>query len=179
MLGVQILWWGRIGKIVSMAGALTILADLAGPARLSAFGSNLEEVFKALSWLPMYLLRRTGLVNFGEDVHSGVANFVAFLMLLSGYAYLVQQFLWSNLRERYGVVIGAFFVVVLWVVFCLAVISASALAAAIPIFLGWALDKLVIGPLARVLSSGTAAKRIEVTGLLVTLLGFHFDLLSS
>jgi hypothetical protein len=40
--GLPILWWGRIGKLAQFAGALTVVLDLIGPARLRAWGRALH-----------------------------------------------------------------------------------------------------------------------------------------
>lgn len=40
--GVSIFWWGRIGKIMQVIGAITIIADIIGPEKIRKFGSSLH-----------------------------------------------------------------------------------------------------------------------------------------
>jgi hypothetical protein len=40
--GLKILWWGRIGKVVQLIAALTILAEIIGPERLRVFSKSLR-----------------------------------------------------------------------------------------------------------------------------------------
>ncbi len=44
MMGITILWWGRIGKIVAFVGGGTFVLDLIGPQRLREWGRNREKV---------------------------------------------------------------------------------------------------------------------------------------
>ncbi|MGB7923383.1 MAG: hypothetical protein WCF57_09080 [Pyrinomonadaceae bacterium] len=41
----QIIWWGRIGKLVSFISALAVIAELIGPDRLRNFGESLHGRF--------------------------------------------------------------------------------------------------------------------------------------
>ena len=43
--GVQILWWGRVGKIVGLLSALSVFAELIGPERIRVFGKSLHSQF--------------------------------------------------------------------------------------------------------------------------------------
>ena len=45
LLGIQILWWGRLGKIVGLLSALSIIAEIIGPQKLRKFGKSLHGIF--------------------------------------------------------------------------------------------------------------------------------------
>jgi hypothetical protein len=49
VLGLQIYWWARIGKLAQLLGALTILAEIIGPARLRSFSASLRTL-RAARW---------------------------------------------------------------------------------------------------------------------------------
>ena len=46
MLGLEMLWWGRIGKVISLLSAMTILAEIIGPERLRVFSAALRSRIK-------------------------------------------------------------------------------------------------------------------------------------
>ncbi|MFF0723077.1 hypothetical protein [Micromonospora sp. NPDC003816] len=43
ILGLSMVWWGRIGKILQFLGGLTVVFDLLGPERLRRWGDRLRE----------------------------------------------------------------------------------------------------------------------------------------
>ena len=45
--GVQVVWWGRIGKVVGLLSAFSIVAEIVGPSRLRAAGGQLADLISA------------------------------------------------------------------------------------------------------------------------------------
>jgi hypothetical protein len=43
LFGIEILWWGRIGKTLEFLGGLTVVVDLLGRARMAAFHDTLRR----------------------------------------------------------------------------------------------------------------------------------------
>lgn len=43
--GLQILWWGRIGKFVQLIAAITIIAEIIGAKNLREFGRSLHPAY--------------------------------------------------------------------------------------------------------------------------------------
>ena len=41
--GINILWWERIGKLMQLLGAATIIADIIGPEKIRRFGTSLQS----------------------------------------------------------------------------------------------------------------------------------------
>ena len=41
--GISILWWERIGKLMQVLGATTIIADIVGPEKIRQFGTSLQS----------------------------------------------------------------------------------------------------------------------------------------
>ncbi|PKB80159.1 MAG: hypothetical protein BZY88_09560 [SAR202 cluster bacterium Io17-Chloro-G9] len=42
--GMRMLWWGRIGKLVSLLSAFAIIAEFVGPVRMRTWGQSLHQV---------------------------------------------------------------------------------------------------------------------------------------
>jgi hypothetical protein len=43
LLGHQVLWWGRMGKVLDFGAGLVVVLDIIGPRRLDAFSVNLKR----------------------------------------------------------------------------------------------------------------------------------------
>lgn len=56
VLGVSILWWGRIGKLLQFIGGITILLELIGVERVQAYGNELYSSVSQLEKLSGELL---------------------------------------------------------------------------------------------------------------------------
>jgi hypothetical protein len=42
--GIRLLWWARVGKILQIIGAVTVLVDIIGPRKLRRMGKRLKEL---------------------------------------------------------------------------------------------------------------------------------------
>lgn len=97
--GLQILWWGRIGKLISFFSALAVVTEIVGPERLRNLGGNLhakltfQKVWKTIknSFRPLYLIiislidnSSEGLDAIGEYMTSKASYIGVLLGLLVG-----------------------------------------------------------------------------------------------
>jgi hypothetical protein len=188
--GMQVLWWGRIGKIVQTIAALTVLAEIIGPERLRSFGNslrsgiNLQKIHDlwvlGLSWAGMMIRYFLASLTFGlsRRFEIGLQLFDFFgLLLLTALLRVILWFyfmyrLWSDWSW--------------WSAMLVAGVSAGLLA---PLLIGTAifaltitglvLDIAFIEPLAWTLERPRLDKWIKSVSLILLLAGFHFDLLSS
>lgn len=211
--GVNILWWGRIGKLVQFAAALTIIAEIIGPERLRSFGNSMHATFtlkkaarhirdsmdwvKAIwsSWWQYLLLLKFIFSNprkvlrspksisieykkFKEakfKIQAFNADNINFLICLI-LAGVILYFWWPPL-SWWRVLIVAFSVYVSLLLTISPVITI--LFFLIFALLGLLVDSFLIEPVAWVIERKHIDKWIKVISMLLILIGFHFDLLSS
>lgn len=85
MWGIQILWWGRIGKVIGLAGSALLIAEIIGSHRLRTFGKSLRTpIFDRSFFIP-----GRGLSNWTKEI------------------YMVQ----SDIDDKYMIAIAAFWAV--------------------------------------------------------------------
>ena len=53
--GINILWWERIGKLMQLLGAATIIADIIGPEKIRRFGTSLQSTITPDATLIQFL----------------------------------------------------------------------------------------------------------------------------
>jgi hypothetical protein len=178
MLGMDILWWGRMGKIASVIGALAVLAEVAGPARLADLGTYLRfgrTHIRQLHHFPMMFMR--SFMREGREKSQEQPAVVTSVAILIAYMLLVFAS-WPAMRLESVAFSIAYIVVGFVAVYLMALLAISVLAFMLSV-LAFLFDKVCIGPLVHILARRRAAKRIQAYGLLVSMVGFHFDLLSS
>jgi hypothetical protein len=188
--GVSMLWWGRIGKLLQLFAALTIVVEIVGPERLRRFGRSAHRrVEPATAWriatgtyrwiravfryvnaesdseaekLASAEMRtyKTNSLNIAVGVGLGVL-----ISVLTG-ADGVGQFI--------AIAIGG----VIFTLFSVAPFVTGGLVV-VAVLLGALLDTLIVRPLARVLEVKALDKWIKGLSVVLLLVGFHFDLLAS
>lgn len=186
-LGASILWWGRIGKLLQLASALLIIAEIAGPDRLRSLGAAMRalNVFNHAS-TAAHVIKKFVKDGFTPNFPGGSnqymnspgaklilrANFVVTLVITIEFGVWLastgipplQAFLWSAVF-----VIPAHAIAPLSVVLLALLVSTFA----------QLLERIVLNPIAQILQIGHADPWIKAIGLLIFSIGFHFDLLAS
>ncbi len=189
--GCSILWWGRIGKMVGLVSALTILAEIVGPQRLRQTGTAMhghfelrrtgQYIFSAARWtLLMWkdLLSRPGSKAEREardeanQMGADNLNFVVMPLagVIVGIIVGLSSGWWSGLVAGFFVLVMGFFTIgpILTTSIIITVMIAATL-----------LDLLFIEPLAWTLEHKHLGTIIKVASVILLLLGFHFDFLAS
>jgi hypothetical protein len=46
--GISVLWWGRVGKLLSAAGLAAVIVEIIGPKKLGEWGNELGKWSQAL-----------------------------------------------------------------------------------------------------------------------------------
>jgi len=157
---MSVLWWGRLGKIISFLGGATIILDLIGPDRLRSLGHDLagEEMHR----------KRTRVARLFGGLTIGVVLIAAVALALPSLAIASIVILGDTDSYRLFAPIAYIFPVVGY--FALAAAAAVSVLAVV-----W------YGPtaLARTLTQPRPAQVLRYTGVACLILGFHFDLLAS
>ena len=157
--GTSILWWGRVGKVLELLGAVTVAIDLAGPTHMEQFRSALT----ARRSLIISVVKRKSLpkAKIGEAVFTILACCVSAALIVAGQwlKHHGQPWRFFGYLLVYG---GA--------------IPASVVAAGV-------LVSLVVSLLAVPLGETASADKLGISlkwfGFWALLLGFSMDLLSS
>jgi uncharacterized membrane protein len=198
IFGVSIFWWGRLGKTMQFVGAITIIADIIGPAKIRSFGASLHGAITSTTlmqflrhsfrWYTImfrYTLmkdyvdenRRDSIAN--SEIEEETKQFQ--LDLLNGLICLILTLivmLSIELPQDWWV----FLVEAAIVFFCLLVsISPTLTVLTVVSFIiaGLAFNLVFIQPLAWVLEHPSLDRFTKVASLLFLLVGFHFELLAS
>jgi hypothetical protein len=182
---VQLFWWGRIGKVLQLLGALTVVAELIGYTRLDAFSASLRAghlrrlpglVWKAMRrfWAGYWnLLTRRGEapVSFILSTMTMLGTLVAVVAWGAGAAggksHSVENVI--EVGQLVSLALGAGVVVGPVLIFIPLVLAAS---------VAWVVDLGMLRPLAWTLRRGTARWLVQISGLLLLVIGIHFDLLA-
>jgi hypothetical protein len=188
-LNISFLWWGRIGKILEFFAGLTIVAEIAGPARIRKAGASLRQLTSfhlgsllarsTLRWFRLtwryYHADEKLLPQDERELDDSLISIVAVLPSIAAaiiaartVARLGAAWYWSLLS---GVIVGGVFaatIVPIALVLLLLGISFSAVV----------VDVMVARPLAWVLDRDTADRWLKVLAAAMLIIGFHFDLLA-
>lgn len=199
--GVAVLWWARIGKIVSAVSALTIILEIIGPDRLRIFGSRLRTNINfrwaarkiiRLSRTVTKLFRYLGALLGGDDrrldtslnalVEDSPIMTIFINVLLIGWVILsirlVDTFLYDSFWIMKLFVIG-FTAAVLWLLSIIILIAVYALISLLFTFGALAINTLVLKPMVWVLERPDLNAKVRIISVALLVIGFHFDLLSS
>ena len=187
--GFSILWWGRIGKIVQFAAALTIIADIIGPERLRLFGNSLHGAF-SLKKVDYYLhdafAHTKATWNYvrapSEKVAEALAAVKEFksdhinMFVCLGLTILGGFFLWPRLGGWLTIISAA-------VGYFVLLVSISPVMTILTLFvvslLGLLIDFLIVEPIAWIIERPHIDKWVKIMAVILLILGFHFDLLAS
>ena len=189
--GVNILWWGRLGKIVQCLGGLTIIAEIIGPNRLRAFGQSLHSKFtlasasssirNSFAWCKLFF-RYMFLMNDAGDLDKALIEMRKFnanvftRINLFVLAAATSAAFWLNGHEVLAVILFPVFVVIygIFIAPIVTVVIFTSMS-----LIGLLIDTVLIEPIALVLDREYLDKLVKVVGILMLIIGFHFDLLSS
>jgi hypothetical protein len=200
LLGLSILCWGRLGKLLQFIAALSILAEILGPDRIRKFGASLHATLTvegtrgmirdAIRWRS----RMLGHMRNGSDRET-LRNLVAmptdrfnyFVALILGIVIAVgvnNVFGWTESQVILTVIVGwtaLLVITVLAALILLATLSPFVTIALIATFswAGMVFDMLILEPIAWVLDRDHLDRWVKLASLVVLLIGFHFDLLAS
>ena len=197
LVGSQILWghpvfvWGRVGKMMQFAGALTIIVEIIGPDRLDRHG----RVLKRCRWSALVGQNITDALwpdDVGEppreptsaDRLFGTLYHLAY-WVLGGILLLVAYVLTQNIFVVLGLLIGLLLLLSLkrregvpafiW----LPAFGLTVAMAAIIGISGFILNKWVVQPLAVGLRSKNVVRVSQIVGVALLVVGFQFDLLAA
>ncbi len=188
--GLEIFWWGRIGKLLQTFAVLTIVVEIVGEHRLRAFGRGLHGAFtfaKARAMLAdaksyTRAWSRYMRAPSGSDEHKQAAARVnalrsnkLSLVLALTYASVMGFILWVNLNWWQ------------WVVAMFIAVGVYAWMAAFVTFgvvlfisvLGLLADIALITPVAWIISRRSLDLIVKLCTLIAVVLGVHFDFLAS
>lgn len=190
--GISILWWERIGKLMQITGAATIIADIVGPEKIRKFGTSLQSqtsvtmliqfLRQCFSWYAI-IFRRTILKDFTDNISdqkrkqdNSQLNFLNYLIcffLSVSIVYMAELYLagWGSLLTKFVLIYACVLVSVSPLITVLAVVSSTVL--------GLAINSLVIQPTAWLLEHPSLDRDIKIASLILLLVGFHFELLAS
>lgn len=173
MLGLQILWWGRLGIILVFTSALAIIAEIIGPERFRKFGQGLRSYDRRFGLVNQVAGLHVELNFLGIDfLHRGIQHLALVIAVGSGVAVgLVLQQIAIWVRVLLGLVTVP---VVMYLGLLIAVFAKLA-----PAHFSMALDRWVIQPIAWLLEQKTIDKIIKLGSLALVVIGFHFQLLAS
>lgn len=180
--GLQMLWWGRIGKILEFLAAVTILADIIGASRLRMFGRSLHGAFgierAKLAFKAVLDWRHRSIEYLDYDSDQVPRGFINNLDWLVWFVICAYLFGYIYSRSS-GSVIATFIVLFFPAIIVQRFISPLVTLLIIVAFTaaGLAIDGLLIEPLAFMLDRPNLARVVKVTSVVLLVAGFHFDLL--
>ena len=198
--GLDLWWWGRIGRIVALVSGLAVLAEIAGTTRLRSIGDWLGEipVPKGLIEGPfvggveaaVFLWDHSPFTpSRPPDRYSDYPGWRKFTLVVA-FAVMVLLAL-AGLLDRYVMHIplvgfdpdlpwwgdlAAYFAG--WLGSVLIPLAIS-IVASIPAILVWGAEIAIIHRLADLLDSPNIGNIIRAMSVLLLLAGFHFDFLAS
>ncbi|HEY9621732.1 MAG TPA: hypothetical protein V6C78_15330 [Crinalium sp.] len=189
--GVSIFWWGRIGKIMQVVGAGTIIADIIGPEKIRSFGASLQgaisptvltEFLKdCFEWYAV-VFRHTFMKDYEDEpaVVKKRQSHLAIELLNYLVCFLLTAVVIVSLKLQPT---GWNFLVEAMIIFGCLLVSVSPLVTvlvmvAFTVF-GLTVDAVFIKSLAWVLEHPALDQLTKIASLLLLLVGFHFELLAS
>lgn len=184
------LWWGRIGRIAEFLGALVIVAEIIGPARIRSFGSMLRErsvkaiadtnIQDPIAWLkamveyysaPFGSEEERVALKKTETYQTDSLFYLVVLASLAGGGYIAHELWQSVWLTAAGVLMGL----------GVASLIGPLVTCGLGLILrarGLAFDTVIAAPIAWVLDRDAVEKWIKTAAAVMLVLGFHFDLLA-
>lgn len=194
MLGLQILWWGRAGKIVGFASALFVIGELVGRERLAEYGTNLKRAVSFLGaasfakntlyslaylFAPGKSLERRAEARIDDERPRNILAWVYLVVLIIAYAVVVYNnwpeadSFWTRVQVLIGAAIAAFLIAGLAATLVL-LPSLLVLSAVVAL-----LEHSLVRPVAWALRHQRVYDILRVASVALLGIGFHFDLLAS
>lgn len=197
--GLEILWWGRIGKFTQFFAACLIIAEIIGARKIREFGENIGKfsiigflgsvftfIHQRLIVLTAYLLR----VEETKSIEKALRNLTILLVMASGLLF-TKTFLFQNdegilefylsrnnyfIEDVFDIVMFPFYLVFFTGYGLMMLGGFIAITITIPLTL---LEYLVIKPTARLLDNERIEIFVKMLSILLVIFGFHFDFLAS
>lgn len=199
LVSVEVLWgqrvfeWGRVGKMMQFAGALTIIVEIVGPERLDRLGLRLRR-FRWSTVVGSNISEAMWPDNVGDPPRKPSSADI-----LLGTLYKLACWCWVlflplaayHLTGNIFVVVGVLMLLALLLVLsikstpgppalvALPVIALTIAMAAIIGLLGFILDRGVVHPLAVALRAKNVVRVSQIVAVTLLVVGFQFDLLSA
>jgi hypothetical protein len=199
--GIQLLWWGRIGKLLQLLAILTAVIEVVGAERLKEFGNRLHGTFSLQKLLTLvneantftwfWIRSMTSNLSAEENARnvSSRMGFFHFLLLvftlfLFGYLLWSQFFslLWQDVTGllRFAVlVLYVFAILFAFGIFAWISGYITLIVVLLFYFLGLLIDSIIIEPIAWAISRPKLEILIKVVAIIAAIIGFHFDFLAS
>jgi hypothetical protein len=173
--GVEIFWWGRIGKILQLVGGLTVVAEWIGKERMKQASDLLRKGHIAAVGAKAWQAGKNALVGYlrvlrgaeGTGPQLAAQLVTAAISLLTVLAVLIPGF---------GPTARTLTTYILVALTLPLVASILLMTAAL---LGRGLDLVLVRPLSKLLDKGDLVSwTVQVGGVLLLVAGIHFDLLA-
>lgn len=186
--GHQILWWGRIGKIIQFIAVISIVAEIIGPNKIRDFGNSLHGTFTLKTaktyfsdiwnflclFIKSIFLHKEEYQNAYQEAKKYVSSSIHKLsiplfILVSGI------YLWHKL-DWWQIILAMAFIVYAAVYFALpiAIVFITCF-----VICGLMFNYFFFRPIAFVLDQDQLERIIKVISLFMLIVGFHFDMLAS
>jgi hypothetical protein len=188
--GIKLVWWGRIGKFLQAFAILTVIVELIGAERLTAFGNRLHGAFslqkarhlisdanKYTGLWHRYMLAKSGSKEEKDLLAEQrlLASDNINLFLVVAFIGILGYILWGWMTWwLYLLVMFLALGVYAWVAAYITLVIVLLLS-----FIGLLFDTLVIEPIAWVISRPRLEGLIKVAALIAAIMGIHFDFLAS
>ncbi len=182
--GLEMVWWGRIGKMLQLLGALTVLVELVGTERMLRTGETLRQAAPftgmvdrvARRWQPVWRWVRERAGRATAASRSTASGSAAQLRAAS----LVHVW-WRLGIALVFVVIALLFASWAWLIVLAAVAGGLALLALAAVLsaLGWLVAVALVRPAAWLISRPALDAWVKVIAIALVVVGVHFDLLAS
>jgi hypothetical protein len=166
LLGIEVLWWGRIGKALEFLGGLTVVIDLLGRARMTAFHTALRRKRRRFfAWVRGKAGRASA--KTGDPV--GLRGFfVAGTVVLALFTFAAAHYAYPD--DPMPLPVLALFIV----------FAAPTLGGLVLGSLGYLLlEAFVVVALGQLRTREGLESRLKWFGLAILVIGFSMDLLSS
>ena len=168
--GIELLWWGRVGKIVQLIAALTVIAEIIGPDKLRSFGESLHP--KTTRTLSARFDRAT-------TFYGRVADFPLGNWLLLLITMMLTAGMFQILNAMIGLPNSKWLLIPFFILSLVMGVTVGFLFILIVMSIGLIIDVCIIRPIVKLLETTYLDKVIKVFSIIVLLVGFHFDLLAS
>ncbi|MBD2111261.1 MULTISPECIES: hypothetical protein [Cyanophyceae] len=189
--GISIFWWERIGKLMQLLGAATIIADIIGPEKIRRFGTSLQSTIapniliqflkQCFDWYAV-IFSQTILKEFADgstrtetkrknsqlDFLNHVICFLLTVLIMAS----------ANLYSFHWVFLIEFVIIYVCLLISVAPILTVLLIIGLTL-LGLVINTTLIKPAAWVLEHPSLDRSTKIASLLLLLAGFHFELLAS
>lgn len=188
--GVNVFWWGRLGKMMQFVGAITIIADIIGPEKIRSFGASLHTAITranlirfledCFEWYTV-IFRYTLMKDYTDEAPSKKTARYTRLDAINYVICFLITVLIIVLAKLYST--GWIVLIEAAIIFgCLLVSISPLITVFVIVFLiGFELviNFFFIKPLAWTLEHPSFERFTKVISLLLLLIGFHFELLAS